>query len=120
MFYLMGLFLDLAPTLFPFGILNPNTAVSLVAFGVLYGPLGTLSGLVSMWMSRKYEFEADQFSIETYGNPNALASALKRMGLDHLSNPQPHVLKVITSYTHPPLPERIAFIIDRSISGKFT
>jgi STE24 endopeptidase len=110
MFYLMGIFLEWAPNLFPFGILNPNVAVSLIAFGVLYGPLGTLTGLVSMWMSRKYEFEADQFSIETYGKPQALANALKRMGLDHLSNPQPHFLKVITSYTHPPLPERVAFI----------
>ncbi|MBX9768151.1 MAG: M48 family metallopeptidase [Bdellovibrionales bacterium] len=110
MFYLMGLFIEFAPTLFPFGILSPNVAVSLIAFGVLYGPLGTLSGLVSMWMSRRYEFEADQFSIETYGKPKELASALKRLGLDHLSNPQPHFLKVMTSYTHPPLPERIAFI----------
>ncbi|MBX9766649.1 MAG: M48 family metallopeptidase [Bdellovibrionales bacterium] len=110
MFYLMGMFLELAPQLFPFGILNPNVAISLIAFSVLYGPLGSMSGLVSMWMSRKYEFEADQFSIDTYGKPQALANALKRMGLDHLSNPQPHFLKVMTSYTHPPLPERIAFI----------
>ncbi|MDZ7698305.1 MAG: M48 family metalloprotease [Deltaproteobacteria bacterium] len=58
-------------------------------------------------LSRKHEYEADRFSVTTYGRPSAMVAALKKLSVDNLSNLTPHPLKVFLSYSHPPVLERI-------------
>ena len=58
-------------------------------------------------LSRKYEREADAFAAATTGSGGPLATALKRLSVDSLSNLTPHPLYVILHYSHPPVCDRI-------------
>lgn len=57
--------------------------------------------------SRANEFEADRFSVETYRQPEALVSGLKKLSKDNLSHLTPHPLYVFLNYSHPPVLARI-------------
>lgn len=61
-------------------------------------------------LSRKYEYEADEFAVRTYGNGAALAGALKRLSTESLSNLNPHPWKVWLEYSHPPVTARLKAI----------
>jgi len=88
----------------------PSIYMGLVLFSLVYSPIAKITGLWSLWLSRKYEFEADEYSIRTYAHPAALADALKRLSTENLSNLTPHPLKVFLEYTHPPVLKRIQAI----------
>lgn len=62
---------------------------------------------ISLWLSRKHEYEADKYSWEKLHDRDSLISALKKMHVEHLSHPTPHPLYVAFHYTHPPLVLRI-------------
>ena len=90
-----------------FQIDTVSTYASLVLYGYLLTPLQEVLQLGSLSLSRKHEFEADRFAADTTGNPEALARALIRMSQDHLSHPNPHWLKVLLEYSHPPVLQRV-------------
>ncbi|MFZ4763833.1 MAG: M48 family metallopeptidase [Roseimicrobium sp.] len=91
-----------------FGVAQPSAAWGLALSAILWAPLSTLIGLVSGWLSRKFEFEADAFAREAMGSPQPLTSALLRLSRDHLSNPTPHPFYVALHYSHPPVLARVA------------
>ena len=93
-----------------FGVSEKSTYLGLLLFSFALSPISRILGLYSLYLSRKYEFEADRYSIETYSNPEALSEALKRLSVENLSNLTPHPLKVFLEYTHPPVLERIRAI----------
>jgi STE24 endopeptidase len=80
--------------------------LGLVAFGILYSPLSTITELLSNYLSRKNEFEADKFSAE-WSDPNQLANALKKLSIKNLSNMMPHPAYQFFYYSHPPLLRRL-------------
>lgn len=80
--------------------------LGLIAFGILYSPLGTILGIVMNLNSRKNEFEADAYAKETYDGV-ALATALKKLSVDSLSNLYPHPFYTFIHYSHPPLLKRL-------------
>jgi STE24 endopeptidase len=80
--------------------------INLIAFGLLFAPVSMLSGLIMNLVSRKNEFEADAFAAETYSG-NELATALKKLSVDNLSNLTPHPLYVFFHYSHPPILQRL-------------
>jgi STE24 endopeptidase len=88
------------------GLVQPSLAGSFLLMSVLYLPLSRIFTLVSLQLSRRHEFEADRYSKETFGKPEALISALEKMETDHLSHPSPHWLKVALEYSHPPVSKR--------------
>ena len=88
------------------GAENPSFHLGLVAFGILYSPLSLLIGLVTNFVSRKNEFEADRFVYENF-KPSILAGALKKLSLKNLSNMMPHPVYVFFHYSHPPLLKRL-------------
>ena len=79
----------------------------LVFFGMVIGPLDLFIGLFFKKISRKFEYEADRFAIETAPEPAALISALKGLAKENLANLMPHPLYVTLHYSHPPLLERV-------------
>lgn len=81
-------------------------AVNLIAFGILYSPISKVTGILMNIFSRKNEYEADHFAKTTY-NGKALASALKKLSADNLSNLYPHPATVFLHYSHPPLLKRL-------------
>jgi STE24 endopeptidase len=74
---------------------------------LLLSPLGRAVSILTHWISRVHEFEADRFSAETTGDPSALIAALKRLSGENLGHLTPHPFKVFLDYTHPPVYERI-------------
>lgn len=83
--------------------------MGLVAFGMLYSPISTITGILMNMLSRKNEYEADNYAATTY-NGNALKSALKKLSANNLSNLRPHPLYVFINYSHPPLLSRLRAI----------
>jgi STE24 endopeptidase len=73
----------------------------------LYAPFSLVTSLFSHALSRKHEFEADAYARATTGDGAALASALKKLSVDSLSNLTPHPWKVFLDYSHPPVTERL-------------
>lgn len=90
-----------------FGVHGTPVGMGLVLFGMIYKPLGVLTGLLGLRMSRKHEFEADAFARKAVGSSVPLVEGLKRLSRDHLAHPQPHPLTVWLHYSHPPLVERL-------------
>ncbi len=84
----------------------PSFQLGLVAFGILYSPLSTITDLLSNYLSRKNEFEADKLSAEK-SDPQQLASALKKLSVKNLSNMMPHPAYQFFYYSHPPLLQRL-------------
>jgi STE24 endopeptidase len=91
-----------------FGLEHASLAANMAFFGIVYAPISSLFSLWTLWRSRVHEFEADEFAVRSYGKPEALANALKKLSVDSLSNLCPHPLKVFFEYTHPPVLERVA------------
>lgn len=83
--------------------------LNLLAFGILFSPISGLTGLFMSMYSRKNEFEADAYAREMYSG-SALASALKKLSVDNLSDLYPHPLYVFFHYSHPPLLKRLEMI----------
>jgi STE24 endopeptidase len=90
-----------------FGVTHPTIAWGMVFFVILLAPLGTLLGLFSGWLSRKFEFEADAFAKAAMQSSQPLAEALMRLTKDHLGNPTPHPFYVALHYSHPPVLQRL-------------
>lgn len=80
--------------------------IGLITFGILYSPLSSLIGIGMNLFSRKNEYEADAFAAENY-SAEALATALKKLSVNNLSNLRPHPVYVFVHYSHPTLLQRL-------------
>jgi STE24 endopeptidase len=80
--------------------------LNLIAFGILFGPLASVSGLAALIFSRRHEYQADAFAART-SSATEMATALKRLSADNLSNLYPHPWYVFFNYSHPPLLQRL-------------
>ena len=80
--------------------------LNLIAFGLLYSPISRITGLFMNILSRKNEYEADEFAAKTFA-PAPLQSALKKLSVTSLSNLTPHPAYVFVNYSHPPLLKRL-------------
>ncbi|HEX4925004.1 MAG TPA: M48 family metallopeptidase [Bdellovibrionales bacterium] len=107
-FFLMGQFLNNEFFFEAFRVQNVSVYASLVFFGIFYSPISRVLSLYGLYLSRKYEFEADDYSVAAFKDAEALVTALKKLSVDNLANLKPHWLKVFVDYTHPPVLERIA------------
>jgi len=84
----------------------PGFHLAIISFGILYSPLSLLIGLVMNYRSRMNEYQADRFAAENF-NGNYLATALKKLSVNNLSNLTPHPLYVFFHYSHPTLLQRL-------------
>lgn len=80
--------------------------LNLLAFGYLYSPISTITGLGMTLFSRKNEYEADHFAKTTFSEI-PLINALKKLTANNLGNLTPHPWYVFFSYSHPTLLQRI-------------
>ena len=110
MLYLLSLFINNELLAQAFGMESVSIYTSLIFFSFLFQPIEALFGIFTHYMSRRHEFEADAFAVSTTQLPDALISGLKRLCVDNLSNLEPHWLKVVIDYTHPPVLKRIQAI----------
>ncbi len=107
MLFLFSLVVDSPLLSDAIGAETPSFHLGLIVFGILYSPMSLLIGLVSNYISRKNEFEADKFVRDNY-EPLMLAASLKKLAVKNLSNMIPHPAYVFFHYSHPPLLSRLA------------
>lgn len=88
------------------GVEQPSFHIGLIAFGILYGPVSEITGMIMNYLSRKFEYQADNFAKATY-KAEPLISGLKKLSKKSLSNLTPHPAYVFVHYSHPPLYKRI-------------
>jgi STE24 endopeptidase len=88
---------------------TPSFHLSIIAFFLLFTPVSTLLALINNTFSRHNEYQADQYSIDTYpGAREHMYSALKKLSVESLSNLNPHPVYVAVHYSHPPILDRLA------------
>ena len=88
------------------GVNQPGFHIGLIAFGILYTPISTITGLLMNALSRKFEYQADNFAKTTFSSKH-LISSLKKLSQKSLSNLTPHPLYVKIHYSHPSLLQRV-------------
>ena len=84
---------------------QPSFHIGLIAFGVLYSPISGITSLLMNYLSRRFEYQADNFAKHTYA-VLPLISGLKKLSKNSLSNLTPHPLYVFAHYSHPTLLQR--------------
>jgi STE24 endopeptidase len=110
MFFLLSVFLNHQGLFQAFYMEQSSVYAGLVFFGLLYTPIELMLSLGMHIFSRKHEYEADRFAIETIDRPEPMAQALQKLSLHNLSNLTPHPFYVFLNYSHPPVLERIRAI----------
>lgn len=115
LFWLFSALLSSDTLALDFGFRLPSVHAAFTMAFWFYAPFSLLSSLAVHWLSRKYEFEADQYAKETTNDAESLVAALRRLSVDSLSNLNPHPWKVTLDYSHPPVVHRL-----RALRGERT
>ncbi len=110
LFYLLSLFLYQEGLYFAFYMDSTPIYAGFLFFSLLYRPIETLLSVGMNILSRKNEFEADEFAVVGRANREDMISALKKLSKDNLSNLTPHKWYVFMNYSHPPVIDRIKAI----------
>ena len=104
--YILSLFIGNSLLSEALSVSKPSFHIGLIAFGILYAPISSITGLLMNYLSRKFEYQADNFAKENFSE-SALISALKKLSKNSLSNLTPHKWYVNYHYSHPTLLQRI-------------
>lgn len=107
MFLLLSLFLQVPGLFEAFYMDQMSVYAGLVFFGLLYAPVQMVLSLGMQALSRRFEYEADEFAAETTNNPDAMIQVLKKLSRDNLSHLTPHRFYVMLHYSHPTVLQRI-------------
>ncbi len=84
----------------------PSFHIGLIVFGILYSPISEITGLLMNIISRKFEYQADNYAKETFA-AKPLITSLKKLSKNSLSNLTPHKAYVFMHYSHPTLLKRV-------------
>ena len=104
--FILSLFINSSLLSAALGVSIPSFHIGLITFGILYSPISEITGLFMNFMSRKFEYQADDYAKETFaGLP--LITSLKKLSKNSLSNLTPHPAYVFMYYSHPTLLQRI-------------
>jgi len=104
--YILSLFINHPGISLAIGVSTPSFHAALVGFALLYSPISEITGLAMNYLSRKFEFQADDYAKNT-SSAAPLVTSLKKLSKNSLSNLTPHPAYVFVHYSHPPLVERI-------------
>lgn len=117
MLFFLSLFLQHRELFEAFYVQQPAVYTGLVFFGLLYTPIAMLLSIGMQIISRKHEYEADRYAIDTFHAPGALAQALQKLSVHNLSNLTPHPFHVFLHYSHPPMLQRLRAIQSNASSS---
>ena len=104
--FLLSLFINNPLLSEALSINQPSFHIGLIAFGVLYSPISEITGILMHYISRKFEYQADDYAKEKF-NAQDLISSLKKLSKNSLSNLTPDKVTVFLHYSHPTLYQRI-------------
>ncbi len=104
--FVLSLFINNPEVSMAIGVSQTSFHAALIGFGILYSPISEITGLVMNYLSRKFEYQADDYAKNTFA-AIPLITSLKKLSKNSLSNLTPHPAYVFMHYSHPPLIERI-------------
>ncbi|MCF6223409.1 MAG: M48 family metallopeptidase [Flavobacteriaceae bacterium] len=104
--YILSLFINNSLLSEALSVAIPSFHIGLIAFGILYSPISEFTGILMNFLSRKFEYQADDYAKENF-DKNALISSLKKLSKNSLSNLTPHKANVFVHYSHPTLLQRV-------------
>ncbi|SEE48892.1 M48 family metallopeptidase [Polaribacter dokdonensis] len=104
--YILSLFVNSPILSESLGVKIPSFHIGLIAFGILYSPISEITSLFMNFMSRKFEYQADDYAKNTF-KAKPLITSLKKLSKNSLSNLTPHPAYVFMHYSHPTLLERV-------------
>ena len=98
-----------------FGFNGINYAFAFIVLSeVVLEVVSPIKDLISNKISRKAEFEADNFACSS-GYGEALATALKKLSNSNMANLNPHPVLVKIKYSHPTMSDRLTNIYKHTI-----
>jgi STE24 endopeptidase len=89
-----------------FGIAYHDDALALLACSLLLGMAGPLLAPIGNWISRRNEFQADDYARRQV-SAAPMISALLRLSRDNASTLTPDAVYALVHYSHPPIPLRV-------------
>jgi STE24 endopeptidase len=113
--YVISLLLHYEPLFYAFG-LAPSNHAALVLFSLLAGTFIFPVGPLMNFLSRKHEYEADRFAVQTLRNAKPMEEALVNLTVQNLSNLTPHPWYSAYHYSHPTTVERVSAIREAAAS----
>jgi STE24 endopeptidase len=94
-----------------FGFAGINYGFANILISIMLGLVQPLSSLAMNAYSRAAEFRADRQAVqEGYGA--AMVTALKKLAKENFAHLAPSPINVVLEYSHPPLSQRIARVMD--------
>ncbi len=90
-----------------FGFETNDKIIGLFLFSIFIGPLSYFIKPISSYISRKYEYQADDFSKKIMGESGSLADALKKLSVHNLGELNPAKIYSSFYYSHPPILDRL-------------
>ncbi len=90
-----------------FGATKMNMGIGLTFAAILVNKALYFLSPIGAYFSRRNEYAADRFSVQTTGDAASLVNGLKRLVNENLATLNHHPLSVILHDSHPPLPDRI-------------
>ena len=109
-FALLPLFLYNDTLAAAFAMKQSSVYAGLVFFGFLFTPISVFLSIFSSALSRRFEYQADAYAVETTGQAAAMIAALKKLNVDNYAHLTPHPFVVALRYSHPPILARIRAI----------
>lgn len=109
-FWILSLVMGWEPFFTAFGAGSPAPHKALVILSLFGGHFTFFLPVLTNALSRRYEYQADRFSVKVVQDPEAMASALVALCRENLSNLTPHPLYSFYHYTHPTTLERVRAI----------
>jgi STE24 endopeptidase len=89
-----------------FGIAHRDDALALIVCVLVVQMAGPLLGVLGNWISRKHEYQADDFARRMVG-AEPMISALVRLSRDNASTLTTDPLYALVNFSHPPVPLRV-------------
>lgn len=109
MLYILSLTLWIKEVSLALGVSEASFHIGIIAFSFLFTPLSLILWVFANILSRKNEYEADEFAWKNY-NPESLQNALKKLSINNLSNLRPHKAYEFFYYSHPTVLKRLQFL----------
>lgn len=109
-FWILSLLMNWMPFYQVFGAGEPNPGKALVLFALFGGSFSFFLTPLSNYLSRKYEYEADAFSVKVTQKSEPMKTALVKLSKENLSNLTPHPFYSFYYYSHPTTLERVQAI----------
>ena len=106
--YLLALLYSNSLSWFGFENISDIAALPILAlWGML---LGILQAPLTNILSRKFEYEADEYSVKVTNKPEVFIGTLEKLNEQNLGDKEPHPFVEWFFYSHPSIKKRIAYI----------